>query len=121
MKEANALQVKNWCIDTISSSGWTMIASRAYPEIMLCDHKISILNITKHTVFDEEHIRILNKYLLEVYGLQIPEEVSNIKPVNAQSSNLRVEWVDNVSGKMKMSLTFKKPTKWFSRLMGTEK
>ncbi|SMD32864.1 hypothetical protein SAMN04488029_1224 [Reichenbachiella faecimaris] len=117
MKNPNALNVKKWCIDTIGEAGWLIIVSRSYPELLQCDRKISIINISERTVFDQDHINVLNKYLWEVYGCEIPESISSFSRRMEQYSGFKIEWKDKVTGRMKISYTLKRPISWFSDLL----
>lgn len=110
----NGIKVKNWCIETISIAGWTLIVTRAYPEMLLCKEKVSITNINDNTIFSKENIKILNGYLFEVYGLEIPKTISDYEPDRKEKFGFNTEWVDRVNGRMKISFTLKKPGKWFS-------
>ncbi|MEO9967330.1 MAG: hypothetical protein ABJF11_16145 [Reichenbachiella sp.] len=117
MKEPNALNVKKWCVDTVSEAGWLIIVSRSYPELLQCERKVSIINIGNRTAFDEDHIDVLNKYLLEVYGCEIPESISTFTKKRPEHKGFRIEWRDRVTGRMKISYTMNRPITWFSELL----
>ncbi|MEO9964342.1 MAG: hypothetical protein ABJF11_01055 [Reichenbachiella sp.] len=113
----NAMKIKNWCVDTFSASSWLIIVSRCYPELLQCDRKVSIVNIHEKTVFDEDHVRVLNRCIVELYDCVIPEPVSGYFTAMEGKKGFKIEWLDRVTGRMKISYTLKRPITWFTGLL----
>ncbi|WP_420581449.1 hypothetical protein [Reichenbachiella sp.] len=115
-RKPNALKIKNWCIETFSSASWLIIISRCYPELLECDRKVSIVNIHERSVFDEDHISVLNRCIMELYDCVIPEAISSYSSDFKTKKGFKIEWLDRVTGRMKISYTLKRPLNWFTDL-----
>lgn len=71
----NALAIKNWIIKTISPMGWSLLISRALPELLEVNQYFSASYIGKNTKWNEDELRVIKWYLKRIYNTEIPDEI----------------------------------------------
>ncbi len=71
----NAMVVKNWIINKITPMGWSMMISRALPELLEVNPSFSLIRIGKSTYWSENEIMVIQEYLDRIFGLYLPDEL----------------------------------------------
>lgn len=71
----NALAIKNWIISAVSPMGWSVLISRALPELLEVNPHFSASYVGKNTRWDETEVYVIQWYLRKMYGMEIPEEI----------------------------------------------
>ena len=80
----SAVEVKSWIITNISPIGWSMLVSRALPELLEVNARFSPSQVGKKTRWGSDEIYILRWYMLRMYNIDFPENfLDNASTVEA--------------------------------------
>ena len=69
------MAIKNWIINQVTPMGWSMMISRALPELLEVNPDFSLIRINRSTYWDEDEVVVIQEYLNRIYGLRIPSQV----------------------------------------------
>ena len=72
---AKAINYKTWCINNITPQSWSRIVLKSIPELRDSGFTLNELENPSETLeLDESTMDVLNKWLNELYDIQIAQE-----------------------------------------------
>ena len=72
---AKAINYKTWCINNITPQSWSRIVLKSIPELREAGFTLQELENPSDTLeLNQETMVILNKWLQELYDIQMEEE-----------------------------------------------
>lgn len=75
MIKYNAFEIKMWIIGQITPMGWSVLITRALPELLEVNGNFSAYYVDKNTRWTQQEINIINWYMLRMYQLTLPKDI----------------------------------------------
>lgn len=70
-----ALAIKNWIINNLSPQAWSIIISRALPELLEINPNFSAYFVGMHTEWGEQEVKVIRWYLRKFFATDLPEDL----------------------------------------------